>query len=1022
MAFTDSIKWNGKSIRDLFTEITHVSGRGKPPVEVKSVAIPGRHGRIAFKQTYKPRIIEIEGTIEGVSHATLMSNIENLKSLFAMEDETVSPGEESITDGFKYGRLEFGDESDRHYNAVFDSVFELRDISHQWMRNEMKLIRARFRCDEPFAISNALTEATMTGNADEFKVFSTGNVQSKPIIELSGAVTNPMLIEGDKVGVAHFDYNDNLSDVTLSTISGNFSSAFGYRTRKSLASQQSKAIQITGKDLVYFDRGTQIRNENYINLNTYQGTIIIWVKPYFDGDDGLTHGIFQFQFDANNRILLAKNDSNNLFSRVEWNNVPIDNLISVTSANFTAGEWHFIALRWDINNAFDGTNFSGLQLDAAVQMSSTALGTPQGTPTQLRIGVNQAADSQQFDGLLHYQLFERALTDTEISDLRNSGAGVEPYVTPDTKLLSAGELSSGDPVAIQYPWVDNKFTDGDQENNPSAEWSKSDADITLSNESTIIKYDTQSAKIAWAGFAPVNSYAHVSTGTLVNNQDYFYRFWIYVDKFTGADDLYLDIVGNSTVHTRRLNTGTDDMGTSYAEDVWLYFEGTFEADGAVAHEFRFRKDDQIASAIIYIDQMDCQVSLVNNSSMEGTYVSGLAPGWTLRGAPTPTEENSLIHSGMAAQKLVNNSTGDGIKQTGLSLVTNTWYTVSIWAKGGSGGEDFRIRVENFTGLTSTEKQFTLTTDYQKLSWTFKISSDGTGNLRIGCQLSGTTYYIDDVFLIKLDTVTANASSKATTEIDSYSQEKFGYGLRLDGGDTLSWSMTGNKNEGSVICWLKPKFGATWADETDDPVIYELQYDTNNYLRLSYDWTNDKFIFRKRAAGVDYDAEAGNQTFEDGELLSVIASYGSTGVRIYINGVLGGVLNSNAAPLTGNPGTLYLSDNTQTQFPDAIIDEICLLSRELSATEALKYSNQSKPIKNNNAKISLTKTLSDGDKLLIDSEKETIEFADSSADSFTNAIASMDAGSFFPNMDSNESVLFNKVANAGIKLSYNKKWL
>ena len=155
-----------------------------------------------------------------------------------MEDEMRPPGDESITDGIKYGRLEFGDETDRHYNAVFDSVFELPDISHQWMSNEMKLFRARFRCDEPFAISNTLTEATMAGRADEFKVFTTGNVQSKPIIELSGAVTNPMLIEGDKGGVAHFGYNDNLSDVTLSTVSGNFANKFGYRTRKALTSQR----------------------------------------------------------------------------------------------------------------------------------------------------------------------------------------------------------------------------------------------------------------------------------------------------------------------------------------------------------------------------------------------------------------------------------------------------------------------------------------------------------------------------------------------------------------------------------------------------------------------------------------------------------------------------------------------------------------------------------------------------------------------------------------------------------------
>ena len=225
-----------------------------------------------------------------------------------------------------------------------------------------------------------------------------------------------------------------------------------------------------------------------------------------------------------------------------------------------------------------------------------------------------------------------------------------------------------------------------------------------------------------------------------------------------------------------------------------------------------------------------------------------------------------------------------------------------------------------------------------------------------------------------------------------------------------------------MCLLKPLFGATWAEETDDPVIFELYYDTNNYLRLSYDWTNDRFIFRKRAGGTDYDAEAANQTFNKGDLLSVIGTYGSNGVRIYINGGLGSVIDSNPSLLSGNPEILYLSDNTQSQFPDAIIDEIYLFSREISADEALKYSSQNRPVKNNNAKISFTKTLADGDKLLINSEKETIEYSDSSAGTFTNAIASMNSGSYFPNMDRNKSVLYNKVANAGIKLNYKKKWL
>ena len=165
MAFTDSIKWNGKSLRDYFAEITDVKGRGKPRVNVKGISIPGRHGQMAFKQTYKPRIIEIEGTVEGTSHSNLMSNIDNLKSLFAMEDELLPTRNRTISDGMEYGRLEFGDESGRYYNAVFDGIFDLPEISHRWMSNDIKRFRARFRCDEPFAVASAFDFTAPQRNA-----------------------------------------------------------------------------------------------------------------------------------------------------------------------------------------------------------------------------------------------------------------------------------------------------------------------------------------------------------------------------------------------------------------------------------------------------------------------------------------------------------------------------------------------------------------------------------------------------------------------------------------------------------------------------------------------------------------------------------------------------------------------------------------------------------------------------------------------------------------------------------------
>ena len=61
---------------------------------------------------------------------------------------------------------------------------------------------------------------------------------------------------------------------------------------------------------------------------------------------------------------------------------------------------------------------------------------------------------------------------------------------------------------------------------------------------------------------------------------------------------------------------------------------------------------------------------------------------------------------------------------------------------------------------------------------------------------------------------------------------------------------------------------------------------------------------------------------------------------------------------------------------------------------------------------MTKVLSANDKLRIDSEFERVEFLDSSGGTFTNALASMNAGSRFPKMSKDKSVIYSGVALAG----------
>ncbi|MCH8289105.1 MAG: phage tail family protein, partial [Candidatus Marinimicrobia bacterium] len=761
MAFSDSIKWNGKSIRDLFAEITEVRGRGKPALKTSDVDLPGRHGRITFKQTYKPRVIEIEGTIEGSSHASLMSNIENVKSLFAMEDETLPPGEESIADGMKYGRLEFGDESGRHYRAVFDGIFEFPELSHRWMSNDMKLFRARFRCDDPFSYGNTISEVTMSAKANEFKKINTGTMRSKPVIELKGAVTNPMIVEGDKTAVVHFDYNDNLSDVTLSTVSGNFTNKFGYRSVKSLTTRQSKAIQLTGSDSLYYDRGSIVNGLNYTNFNPYQGTIMFWLKPYFDGDDNKNHSIFHEAGNSSNDIFIEKTGGNTLRVSLMAGGTNRTATINVTSSNFAAGTWYFLVVRWDTKNSFDGTNYLGIRLDSADSESSSALGVPTAVDETLSIGqVSTNIATDIFDGLIHWQIYERALTDSEVTDLYNSGAGVEPFVTPDTKLLSAGELSSGDPVSVQYPWVDNEFADGNQENDPSIEWTfggsgGTGANTAVTNNTSTVKYDLQSAKLTWVS-AAADALMYSTTVELVFPHGYFYRLWVYFETLHASDEMELIATTAGLVFTRRLDTGTDDLGVAFATGKWLYYEGTFKTAGSAGLEFRFKKINANGDATLYVDQMDCHEVETINPSFEGTYSSGVAPNWTKAGTGTLTEENADTHSGIAAQKLVGTSGLQFRQNFSGVLVDNAWYLFSCWVKRTAGSAGLSAQFTDFSGGDITFFTGFGASEWTKITALFQYDAlltffyFGIGN--------GDTWLIDDTSIIELDKVTANVAS------------------------------------------------------------------------------------------------------------------------------------------------------------------------------------------------------------------------------------------------------------------------
>lgn len=78
--------------------------------------------------------------------------------------------------------------------------------------------------------------------------------------------------------------------------------------------------------------------------DTVPGTVLIWVKPKFDGDDGVIHDIFQADTAASTGWFITKfSDSNMYFDVVD----SAGSRCFTNVAGWNANEWHQVGLRWN---------------------------------------------------------------------------------------------------------------------------------------------------------------------------------------------------------------------------------------------------------------------------------------------------------------------------------------------------------------------------------------------------------------------------------------------------------------------------------------------------------------------------------------------------------------------------------------------------------------------------------------------------------------------------------------------------
>jgi len=267
------------------------------------------------------------------------------------------------------------------------------------------------------------------------------------------------------------------------------------------------------------------------------------------------------------------------------------------------------------------------------------------------------------------------------------------------------------------------------------------------------------------------------------------------------------------------------------------------------------------------------------------------------------------------------------------------------------------------------------------------------------------------------------------EAGAYRTTDTGTGILVTGTDTVSFTAKGNTSDGSWIAVFTPEWQST--SQASDVTILEHRADEDNYLRLYWDGSEQRWVFRKRVNAVESEVATGMQAFTAGTKMILGITYDSTnagGMKIFADGVQSGV-EGNLEILESIPDTLTLHGGDGTMQPDVVFDLIAGWSRMLSADEMLKIASNPSAVANLNATMTYTGTLDEDDLLTLDSKRKTAELFDVSAGTRTNALDAVTGsipvltpGRRKTASDRTQTVLYIKNTAVRMEVIYRRRYL
>lgn len=306
------------------------------------------------------------------------------------------------------------------------------------------------------------------------------------------------------------------------------------------------------------------------NINTSQSTWEAWIRPNWDGDVSEQHYVIALKLDSSSFIELVKH-SGAIF-RAHYAQGGFKSIATGSTAGWSAGEWHHVALVYDVDNAVpDSTKRLRLYLDGVANDGNDSADWTAITPPSTFVIGQDDVGGRQFNGTLKYHIRNRPLTAAEVTALYNSGDGhLDSFVVgPDTVALD--NFSDSD-TGIHYhhtgKGVSTATSGGVITTDAGSDTSFEDTDGVNLEDATGF---SASGPVLVEG-APSDTSVSVGSGIafadLDGDSQYFYRTDADFPEsgITGANDLTIYtwikpgiLTGNQNILSKYLSTGDKRM-------------------------------------------------------------------------------------------------------------------------------------------------------------------------------------------------------------------------------------------------------------------------------------------------------------------------------------------------------------------------------------------------------------------------------------------------------------------------------